>query len=181
MLAMDRIQTAEGGHRKGTLTLSKWPGSSPLKTPFEPKIQRQRVVSESQRTDFRYGTPLLKGPEVRGRGLHEARGRIWYTENERGSVAWYKPWHLLDSGDPIGHISKKLLRKVSQDNERLRDFPGGPVAKTPHSQCRVLGSSPGWGTRSHMSQIRVCIGNKVRRYIVLQLRAGTAEKKKNKK
>jgi len=54
-----------------------------------------RVVSESQRTDFRYGTPLLKGPEVRGRGLHEvrgrglheARGRIWYTENERGSVA----------------------------------------------------------------------------------------------
>ena len=28
------------------------------------------------------------------------------------------------------------------------DFPGGPVAKTLHSQCRGPGSSPGQGTRS---------------------------------
>ena len=35
-----------------------------------------------------------------------------------------------------------------------RDFPGGPVSKTPHSQCRGPGSIPGQGTRSHMPQTR---------------------------
>ena len=35
------------------------------------------------------------------------------------------------------------------------DFPGGPVAKTLHSQCRGLGSVPGQGTRSHMPQLRI--------------------------
>ena len=33
----------------------------------------------------------------------------------------------------------------------FRDFPGGPVAKTPRSQCK----GPGQGTRSHMPQLRV--------------------------
>ena len=37
----------------------------------------------------------------------------------------------------------------------FRDFPGGPVAKTLHSQCRGLGSIPGVGTVSHISQLRV--------------------------
>ena len=35
------------------------------------------------------------------------------------------------------------------------DFPGGSVAKTPHSQCRDLGATLGQGTRSHMPQLRV--------------------------
>ena len=35
------------------------------------------------------------------------------------------------------------------------DFPGGPVAKAPSSQCRgPLGSIPGQGTRSHMPPLR---------------------------
>ena len=34
----------------------------------------------------------------------------------------------------------------------IRDFPGGPVAKTPPSQLRGPGSIPGQGTRSHMLQ-----------------------------
>ena len=34
-------------------------------------------------------------------------------------------------------------------------FPGGPVAKTLHSQCRGLGSVPGQGTRSHVLQLRI--------------------------
>ena len=34
---------------------------------------------------------------------------------------------------------------------KIGDFPGGPVAKTPCSQCRGLGSIPGQGTRSHMA------------------------------
>ena len=33
-----------------------------------------------------------------------------------------------------------------------RNFPGGPVAKTPNA--RGLGLIPGQGTRSHMSQLR---------------------------
>ena len=39
-----------------------------------------------------------------------------------------------------------------------RDFPGGPVAETPHSQCTgPPGWIPGQGTRSHMLQLRVCM------------------------
>ena len=35
----------------------------------------------------------------------------------------------------------------------LGGFPGGPVAKTPGSQCRGPGSIPGQGTRSQMQQL----------------------------
>ena len=38
-----------------------------------------------------------------------------------------------------------------------RDFPGGPVAKTPHYQRRGPGLIPGQGTRSHMLQLKVCM------------------------
>ena len=37
----------------------------------------------------------------------------------------------------------------------LRDLPGGPVVKTPSSQCRGLGLKPAQGTRSHVLQLRV--------------------------
>ena len=37
----------------------------------------------------------------------------------------------------------------------MRDFPGGPVAKTPPSKAGGLGSVPGLGTRSYMPQRRV--------------------------
>ena len=37
----------------------------------------------------------------------------------------------------------------------FRDFPGGPVAKPPHSNAGGPGSTPGQGTRSHMLQLRV--------------------------
>ena len=36
-----------------------------------------------------------------------------------------------------------------------QDLPGGPVAKTLHSQCRGLGSIPRQGTRSHMLQPKI--------------------------
>ena len=36
-------------------------------------------------------------------------------------------------------------------------FPGGPVAKTPHSQCRGLGLIPGQATGSHTLQLRACM------------------------
>ena len=33
----------------------------------------------------------------------------------------------------------------------LKDFPGGPVAKTPHLPCRNPASIPGQGTRPHVT------------------------------
>ena len=55
----------------------------------------------------------------------------------------------------------------------FREFPGGPVAKTPNSNCRVPGLIFGQGTRSHMLQLRLhtCHG----RTCVLQLRPGAAK------
>ena len=53
-------------------------------------------------------------------------------------------WHCSRAGDS------------SQTKQRKRrDFPGGPVAKTLHSQFRGWGSIPGQGTRSHMPQLKV--------------------------
>ena len=39
--------------------------------------------------------------------------------------------------------------------EQYRNFPGGPVAKTAHTNAGALGSSLGQGTRYHMPQLRV--------------------------
>ena len=44
---------------------------------------------------------------------------------------------------------------MSSRSSRSRDFPGGPVAKTPHSQCRGAGLIPGQGTRPHMPQLKI--------------------------
>ena len=38
----------------------------------------------------------------------------------------------------------------------LGNFPGGPVAKT-GPNAGGPGSFPGWGTRSHMPQPRICM------------------------
>jgi len=39
--------------------------------------------------------------------------------------------------------------------KKKRSFPDGPVAKTPNAGGS--GSIPGWGTRNHMLQLRVCM------------------------
>ena len=38
---------------------------------------------------------------------------------------------------------------------QIRDFPGGPVPKTPHSNAGGLGSIPGQRTRSHVLQLKI--------------------------
>ena len=62
---------------------------------------------------------------------------------------------------PHLHILPKLKRLFSafKVGSRItdRDFPGGPLTKTPSSQCSRLGLSPGQGTRSHMLQLTVCM------------------------
>ena len=47
------------------------------------------------------------------------------------------------------------LMKCGYLKSNFGDFPGGPAAKTLHSQCRALGLIPGQGTRSHMPQVSV--------------------------
>ena len=44
------------------------------------------------------------------------------------------------------------------DSESLRDFPGGPVFKTPCSQCRGTCSIPGQGTE--ISNVPYSVGKK---------------------
>ena len=44
-----------------------------------------------------------------------------------------------------------FLNNQFKKTTNFGDFPGGPVAKTPCSQCRGLGSIPGQGTRSQMA------------------------------
>ena len=50
--------------------------------------------------------------------------------------------HKQLPGDNVGFLDlvkgdalKTRIRKHHKDREGLRDFPAGPVVKTPHSQC----------------------------------------------
>ena len=40
----------------------------------------------------------------------------------------------------------------SPTTSQVRDFPDGPVAETPRTQCRGLGLIPAQGTRAHVHQ-----------------------------
>ena len=52
---------------------------------------------------------------------------------------------------PLWKTVWRLLKKLT-----IRDFPHGPVVKTPCSQCRGLGLIPSQGTRSYMPQLKRC-------------------------
>ena len=56
-----------------------------------------------------------------------------------------------------------LLKKGSNLGYKtiLRYFPGSPLAKTLHSQCRGLDSVPGQGTRFHLIQLRPGMAKKI--------------------
>ena len=45
----------------------------------------------------------------------------------------------------IGEGGQKV--QTSRYKISPRDFPGDPVIKTQHFQCRGTGSNPGWGTK----------------------------------
>ena len=42
---------------------------------------------------------------------------------------------------------KTLIQRKQLEDYIIEDFPGGPVVKTPHSQCRAMGLIPGRGIK----------------------------------
>ena len=79
---------------------------------------------------------------------HKLAPDVFHQKADSLSGNFYKNNQaIVWAGDP-------WKNKVNED----RDFPGGPVSKTPHSQWRgPPGWIPGQGTRSHMRQLRVCM------------------------
>ena len=55
---------------------------------------------------------------------------------------------------PQSICSSGTFKCLHQEVES-RDFLGGPVAKTLCSNAGGLGLIPGWGTRSHMPQLKI--------------------------
>ena len=81
-----------------------------------------------------------------------------YTKFKSSSVfsclSWGRHWHTeRKSSDGTGSQLDWLMPRphwIESGQGTLGDFPGGPVVKTPCSQCRGPGSDPCSGTRSHM-------------------------------
>ena len=94
----------------------------------------------------------------------------YYSAIDRSPVSVSKKSQLLCIYVDVGQMEETSCRRQdTRDRARVqrkqklktgsRDFPGGPVAKAPHSQCRGLSSVRGQGTvtRSHVPQLRVCM------------------------
>ena len=60
---------------------------------------------------------------------------------------------------PIYFHERHTLLQIFQTQDSVGDFPGGPVAETPNTQCSGIKSGliPDQGTRSHVMQLRVCM------------------------
>ena len=87
------------------------------------------------------GKRMMVQTEMRALGVMSGDELCLYYQSRLPGFAY---------GLDVGCERKRGSRKA------LGDFPGGSVAKTLRSQCRGLGSIPGWGTRSHMPQLRPC-------------------------
>ena len=61
----------------------------------------------------------------------------------------------LESGAGAWTLTLVAVIRGSGIRNEYWDFPGGSVAKTPHSQCRGSGFYP--GSENHMLQPRVCM------------------------
>ena len=71
------------------------------------------------------------------------------------------------------HVGLTTMAVCFIQVHKPREFPGGPVAKTPHSQCRGPGINPWLGKyMPHAATKDPACCNKNRRYCVSQLRPG---------
>ena len=80
----------------------------------------------------------------------------WFTEEDKRTlkVIAYVYWILI-MFQTLSNYFNLLQSLLSKRN--TRDFPGGPVAKTRHSNAGDLDSILGQRTRSHMPQLTVCM------------------------
>ena len=93
-------------------------------------------------------------------GRRSSRARLEGYQG-RACTLWARGWEMAVEIESPGHPEAPLpyaqdlwcYGKNASPRASLLVFP---VAKTPHSQCRGLGSIPGQGTRSYMPQRRVC-------------------------
>ena len=77
-------------------------------------------------------------------------------QSQRPTFHYVKSWGInLPAKTEEEHVNRSQGDSAFPRKWQWGDFPGGPVAKTPHSQCRGLGSIPSQGTRSHVPQLRV--------------------------
>ena len=97
--------------------------------------------------------PMKLSNEYQGFPLHFSRKLIHGLGNQYGGESRNVNIYLTVSRLHWSHPFKTLVR----------DFPGGPVVKTPYSQCKGSGFDPWSGnyiphaatTRSHMPQLRL--------------------------
>ena len=78
-------------------------------------------------------------------------------QSQRPTFHYVKSWGInLSAKTEEEHVNRSCGDSAFPRKWQWGAFPGGPVAKTPHSQCRGgLGSIPGQGTRSQVPQLRV--------------------------
>ena len=84
---------------------------------------------------------------------------LHFTEENRGSV-YVQGRHTAEMWleRKLFLPPKSILELLTYTNFwkwRNWDFPGSPVVKTSHFQCKGQDSTPGQGTRSHMPQLTV--------------------------
>ena len=95
--------------------------------------------------------------------LHACKvGWVW---PEMGLRTWdqKEPQGLLPSkGSHRENPQTPDKQRTAGQDGQSRNFPGSPVAWTPHSQRRGPGSIPGQGTRSPMPQLKIlCASMKI--------------------
>ena len=78
---------------------------------------------------------------------------ITYIGKCRKANTSLRSLHLIN--DYSNCLGKVILVNIVSIKGLLGDFPGGPVAKAPCSQCRGPGFDLWSGTRSHMPQLKI--------------------------
>ena len=80
----------------------------------------------------------------------------------------------LSSSLLVKSVPETVLPRVTLDNQslslqeksELQDFPGGPVAKTPHAQCRGPRFDSWSGPRSHILQLRPSTAKQIKYFFL---------------
>ena len=127
-------ESRANGYQQGHCQLPQWK-ASPLETGI------------TWMTTYDWGLATLWQP------VNGQRGDMRPCSTSPHGTGLYSPiWSPALSSEAfsawVGCTEKLPFKKIC-----ARDFPGGPVAKTLHSQCREPRLNPGQGTRPHMPQL----------------------------